>query len=315
MIEVRNISKRYKTRSSELTALNQISFKVNKGEVVGLLGTNGAGKTTLIKCLCGLLEPDEGEILIDNAYVNARNKRAMRYISSVLEGNRNLYWRMTVKENIEYFLGNRGLNIKRHKAQMESLLDRFNLMDKKNELVKDLSRGMQQKAAIIIALLCDTEVLLLDEPTLGLDVESNHEMVHFLREVVSTEKKTILISSHDMNLIEKLCDRIVIINQGKLIADNYVNELKKLFEVRTYLFKIVGQITEEQQAVLQRKLDNTTLIVSVDAAKGELELVQIQSKDFYTLIDIIQENDLEIESVEKQHIDFEAIFLKLIKGA
>lgn len=105
MIEVIKVKKTYKTRNKQVEVLNNISFNIGKGEVVGLLGINGAGKTTLIKCLCGLIETNEGDIRINGISVTHKNKKALKHISSVLEGNRNLYWRLTVKENIEYFWG------------------------------------------------------------------------------------------------------------------------------------------------------------------------------------------------------------------
>ena len=217
IIEARHLMKSYKKRKSKeyIQAVNDISFTVNKGEIVGLLGPNGAGKTTTIKMICGLLIPDAGTITINGMDNREKRLGALRHISAVLEGNRNLYWRLTVRENLEYFAGNRGASRKDVAQQIEVLLTSFHLKEKEHELVNRLSRGMQQKLAIAVAMLADSDVILLDEPTLGLDVETGYEVRELLRTIVDEYNRTIIISSHDMNVIQELCDRTVIINDGK----------------------------------------------------------------------------------------------------
>src|SRR5690625_278845 len=236
IVEVRNLRKTYKKRRSKelITAVNDVSFSVRRGEILGLLGPNGAGKTSTIKMICGLLTPDAGTILING--VNNQEKRldTLRDISSVLEGNRNIYWRLTVRENLEYFAGNRGLSRKEVASRIEKLLKQFHLKEKENELVNRLSRGMQQKLAIAVAMLADSEVILLDEPTLGLDVETGYEVRELLRDIVDDEQRTIIISSHDMAVVQDLCERTVIINNGKIITDDKIENLLRLFEVRSY---------------------------------------------------------------------------------
>lgn len=216
-MEVKNVMKTYKKRRSKefVTAVHDISFDVHRGEILGLLGPNGAGKTSTIKMICGLLTPDSGTVLING--INNQDKRldTLRNISAVLEGNRNIYWRLTVRENLEYFAGNRGLSRKDVAGRIEELLNQFRLKEKENELVNRLSRGMQQKLAIAVAMLADSEVILLDEPTLGLDVETGYEVREILRDIVKNEQRTIIISSHDMAVVQDLCERTVIINHGK----------------------------------------------------------------------------------------------------
>ena len=255
IIEVKNLMKSYKKRKSKeyIQAVNDVSFTVNKGEILGLLGPNGAGKTTTIKMICGLLIPDTGTITING--MNNREKRlgALKHISAVLEGNRNLYWRLTVRENLEYFAGNRGASRKEVSNQIDDLLESFNLKEKEKELVNRLSRGMQQKLAIAVAMLADSDVILLDEPTLGLDVETGYEVRELLRTIVTDYNRTIIISSHDMNVIQDLCDRTVIINDGKIVVDDKVENLMKLFEVRAYTITLGDVLSEQQQHILQQK--------------------------------------------------------------
>ena len=146
IIEARHLMKSYKKRKSKeyIQAVNDISFTVNKGEIVGLLGPNGAGKTTTIKMICGLLIPDAGTITINGMDNREKRLGALRHISAVLEGNRNLYWRLTVRENLEYFAGNRGASRKDVAHQIEVLLTSFHLKEKEHELVNRLSRGIRE---------------------------------------------------------------------------------------------------------------------------------------------------------------------------
>src|SRR5690625_22384 len=145
-IRVRNLQKHYKERKTKnvIKAVHNISFDIRKGEIIGLLGPNGAGKTTTIKMICGLIQPDDGDIQILGKDALDKRAKTNQYISAVLEGNRNLYWRLTVQENMEYFAGNRGIKRKDIQGEIKKLLNRFELIDKRNELVHSLSRGMQR---------------------------------------------------------------------------------------------------------------------------------------------------------------------------
>jgi len=163
-IEVNNLVKKY----GKFTAVDNISFSVEEGSICAILGPNGSGKTTTIKSICNLLIPDDGKIKL----FGKDNKKSIDKISAMFEGTRNLYWRLTPRENLRYFAGIRGLGGKNIEKLIDELLERFNLTDKRNVMVNNLSRGMQQKVAIAMTLVCNTDVVLLDEPTLGLDVES-----------------------------------------------------------------------------------------------------------------------------------------------
>src|SRR5690625_312391 len=183
-----------------MTAVDDVSFKVNRGEILGLLGPNGAGKTTTIKMICGLIIPDSGSITVNKLDNQKHRLETLSNISAVLEGNRNLYWRLTVRENLEYFAGNRGQSRKEVTDAIDQLLEQFRLVDKEHELVNRLSRGMQQKLAIAVAMLADSDVILLDEPTLGLDIETGYEVRELLTEIAEKHNRTIIISTHDMDV-------------------------------------------------------------------------------------------------------------------
>ena len=314
IIEVNHLKKTYKKRRSKeiVTAVNDISFTVNRGEILGLLGPNGAGKTSTIKMICGLLIPDEGSILINGKDNQKDRLGTLRHISAVLEGNRNLYWRLSVRENLEYFAGNRGLSKRDVADRIEKLLVQFNIKDKENELVNRLSRGMQQKLAIAVAMLADTDIILLDEPTLGLDVETGYEVRELLRGIAEEEDRTIIISSHDMAVIQDICDRTIIINHGEIVTNDKVDNLLRLFDVRSYKVKIGGTLSESQLHMLKESLPHFEY--TEDPIQSELEVDLAKSEDIYQLFDILKQNETAIESIEKGTINFEQIFMKIVKG-
>ncbi|MEN2767880.1 ABC transporter ATP-binding protein [Ornithinibacillus xuwenensis] len=314
VVEVKNLKKSYKKRKTKayITAVDDISFTVNKGEILGLLGPNGAGKTTTIKMICGLVVPDSGSILINNTDNQKKRLRAREHISAVLEGNRNLYWRLTVRENLEYFAGNRGKSRKEVSAQIDELLEQFHLQDKENELVNRLSRGMQQKLAIAVAMLANTEVILLDEPTLGIDIETGYEVREILRDIVREQKKTIIITSHDMDVIEDLCERTVIINNGKIVTDDRVENLLKLFEVRAYSIKLGGHLSKEQHDTLLQKFPQ--LVYTPDTYQSMLEVDLTKSEAIYDLFDVLKLEQIPVDTIDRKTINFEQVFMKIVKG-
>src|SRR5699024_9174713 len=146
----------------------------------------------------------------------------------------NLYWRLTPKENLRYFAGIRGLGGRKIENNIDILLDKFNLTDKKDVMVNNLSRGMQQKVAIATTLICDTEIILLDEPTLGLDVQSYMDIKDILTDIALNMNKTILLSTHNMDLVQAICEEVVILNKGKIISHDTLENLMDMFDSRTY---------------------------------------------------------------------------------
>ncbi|TFB13921.1 ABC transporter ATP-binding protein [Filobacillus milosensis] len=309
IIEVKELHKKYKKRKTKeiVKAVDGVSFEVYRGEILGLLGPNGAGKTTTIKSICGLLKPNGGSVHINGYDSDKQRLKALNYISAVLEGNRNLYWRLTARENLEYFAGNRGVGRKEVKQKVEDLLILFNLKEKENELVSSLSRGMQQKLAIAVALLADTEVILLDEPTLGLDVETSYEVRELLKRIVKEQGKTIIISTHDMPVVQELCERTVIINNGKVVADEKVENLIKLFESRAYCFTVSDELTQQQITAIKSHFP------IYEISDQQIEITIERENDLYIMMDILKSEQTNIEKIDRTSVDFEQVFMKLIK--
>src|SRR5690625_689680 len=288
IVNVEHAKKTYKKRKgkSVVKAVDDVSFQVHKGEIVGLLGPNGAGKTTTIKMICGLLKMDEGKITVKGLDNDKHRLKALNHISAVLEGNRNLYWRLTVRENLEYFAGNRGKSKKEVQGQIDHLLKIFHLEDKENELVNRLSRGMQQKLAIAVAMLADTEIILLDEPTLGLDVETSYEVREILKEIVKNEDRTIIISSHDMGVIQSVCERVIIINHGKVVTDSRVESLMELFNAREYTITMGEFLTEQQLTKLKAYFPNYE--DDADEVKQRVNVELLSPEQIHQVRDILK---------------------------
>lgn len=312
VVEVAGLRKTFPARgrrSPAVTAVQDVSFEVGRGELLGLLGPNGAGKTTTIKALCGLVRPDAGRLHVAGVDVLRARHRALRHIAAVLEGSRNLYWRLSVRENLEYFAGNRGVPRRAVRDRIETLLERFALASKRNALVSDLSRGMQQKLALAVAVLAGTEVMLLDEPTLGLDVETGYEVRALLREL-QAEGRTIIVSTHDMPVVQDLCERTVVIAHGRVLADDRVDNLLRLFASRAYEVRLAGGLTARQEAALRERLVSVTVFDERTRLQVDLE----HGDDLYALIDVLRDGGSLVESIDRRAIDFETVFRRLVRG-
>ena len=312
LVEVENLKKTYRKRASkeQVTAVNDVSFRVEEGEILGLLGPNGAGKTTTIKLICSLLKPDAGRVLVKGVDNQQHRLRALRHLSAVLEGNRNLYWRLSVRENMLYFAGNRGVSARSARPKIDALLGRFHLADKADELVNNLSRGMQQKLAIAVALLAGTEVVLLDEPTLGLDVGMGLEVRALLREVAA-EGRTIIISTHDMDVVQELCRRTVIVSSGRVVADERVADLLALFDTRSYRVTLGAPLSREQE----RRLAQRFTAFSYEDLDLTLNVTLEHPEDIYDLMEVLRLERTPVEDLGRIQTDFEQVFLELTREA
>ncbi|MCD6254406.1 MAG: ABC transporter ATP-binding protein [Thermotogae bacterium] len=308
LLEVEGLIKTYKKRKSKeaVHAVDNVSFHIKEGEIFALLGPNGAGKTTTIKAICGLIIPDGGKIEIKGYDVLKQRSKALRHISAVLEGNRNLYWRMTPVENVIYFCGIRGKRVTKNQAK--KILDEFGLLEKADQLVHQLSRGMQQKAAIAVTLAADTDVILLDEPTLGLDVTAAIELRKLLRKIVKERKKTILLSTHDMNLVEEVADRVAIMNHGRLVVCEEKKKLLKIFSARSYRIKLLATDDVELSPLEKFELRDVT------RQNGVVEL-SVDLRDphrFFSFVESLKTLNVEVESIEQETVNFEKIFMKFV---
>lgn len=221
MLEVLNLTKKFK----DVTVVDNLSFSVKPGEIVGLLGENGAGKTTTLRMISTMLKITAGTITVNGFDANSNPEKVRSQIGILFGGDVGLYDRLTAKENIEYFANLYGMNKKAIKERIENLTKDFGMEDYINKRVSKFSRGMKQKVSIARSIVHNPSVMLFDEPSTGLDVGATRTVQEFILKCKS-ENKTILFSSHSMKEVEKLCDRVVIINKGKLLENCTIEELK-----------------------------------------------------------------------------------------
>lgn len=223
MIYIRNVSKSYS--NGAVKAVDNLSLKVNKGEIFGFLGPNGAGKTTTIKMMIGLLNADEGEILINGADIRKNALEAKKSIGYVPD-NPNLYERLTGSEYLNFMADVYQVSSRERRQRIEYYLEMFELKDAASDLIKSYSHGMKQKIALTGALIHNPAVWILDEPMVGLDPKSAHLLKEQMREHCD-KGNTVFFSTHILEVAEKLCDRIGIIHRGRLIASGTMNELRQ----------------------------------------------------------------------------------------
>jgi sodium transport system ATP-binding protein len=221
MIEIMELSKRFK----KVLAVDTISFHVAKGEIVGLVGENGAGKTTTLRMLATMLKPTGGTAAIGGYDILRQPGKVRGEIGILFGGEVGLYDRLTGRENIEYFAALNGMTREETAASIDKLIRLLDMEEYIDRRVGKFSRGMKQKVAIARSIVHQPTVMLFDEPTAGLDVSAARIVQDFILHC-KQEEKAIIFSSHSMAEVEKLCDRLVIINKGRIVEDGTVSELK-----------------------------------------------------------------------------------------
>ena len=222
MIEVKGLKKQF----GDFTAVNRINFNINPGEVVGFLGHNGAGKTTTIKMITGLLEPDDGHALVAGLDIQKEPLKAKAQFAYVPD-TPNLYGKLKAMEYLRFMGQLYRVPADQAEKRIQELLELFELTNKAGTYLDGFSHGMQQKIAIIGAILHKPKVILLDEPTVGLDPRSARLVKDLLMQHAQ-EGNAVFFSSHILEIVENMCDRVIIINHGDVIADSPVSELRHM---------------------------------------------------------------------------------------
>ncbi len=241
-IEAIGLQKTYGRGTKALTAVKPTTLTVPWGQVIGLLGPNGAGKTTIIKMIGGLITPTAGTIRVGGYDVARQRPQAVRQIGAVLEGSRNVYWPLSAWENLMYFGQLKGLRAAEIKPRAERLLTELGLWERRHETVGSFSRGMQQKVAVSAALITDPPVLLLDEPTIGLDVEAARTFKDWIAHLARDENKTIVLTTHQLEGAQELSGRIVVIKEGEIIADLPTAELLARHAENRFEIRVTGSL-------------------------------------------------------------------------
>lgn len=300
ILEAHHLRKTYRYQGKVIEAVRDVSLTIAAKEVLAFLGPNGAGKTTTIKMIAGLILPDDGKVRIAGQNPH-RNSQALGMLGAVLEGNRNLYWRLTPEENLEYFGVLRGLSRSVARQRSYKLLERFDLLAKRRTTVQTLSRGMQQKLAIAVALMHQPKLLLLDEPTLGLDVEATESVKSLVREIAS-EGCAILLTTHQLHIAEELSDRVAIIHRGEIIAEKPTDDLIRQFSGTAYNIELENHL----DSLRNHKIETLGGLV-----QGKTIYVR-QPETLYQILDVLK--PLSLIRVEKDQANLTEIFFKLVRG-
>lgn len=312
LLQVQHLTKSYLTKDAPFLAVNDVSFTANKGEIVGILGPNGSGKTTTLKSITGLTSFEKGVITINGMDSKANHDQLMFEVGAVLEGARNVYWRLGVEENIAYFAGLKGLSRTQAKIQAEHIITTLGLDQYRTEEVRKLSKGNQQKVAIACAVVHKPQLLLLDEPTLGLDVEVVRAMKGWLKELSHTNESCTLVTSHDMDFIEDVCDRVIIFYKGKLISTNSISELRKEYSPqKTITLSVEGKLSEltEQavQSIAQWEIEEREQHTNLILRSPDLSLLSPS-------LSILENSQHSLADIKVSEDNLEDIFLNVINS-
>ncbi|MCK5628059.1 ATP-binding cassette domain-containing protein [Candidatus Bathyarchaeota archaeon] len=305
MIEVKNLTKKF----GDFVAVDNISFKVKKGEIFGLLGPNGAGKSTIIRMLSTLARPTSGTATVGN-YDITKNDGEVRSLIGLVSEKMILYDLLTAKENLWFFGKLFNLSKEVLLRRIDELLDLVQLSEWKNSQVGTFSTGMRQRMNVIRALLNMPEVLFLDEPTLGLDPQSSVEIREFIRKLNRENKTTILLTTHMMVEADILCDRIAIIDCGKIVALDTSSNLKKSISgVDTTMLKIgIKNLTQD----LIKSMRTLKCVESVTQENSTYIKVHAHGEEaFDAIIDSIRTKKGKINSIENLQPTLEDVFLHI----
>ena len=293
-----------KTYRGGLTAVEDVTLSIAAGTVFGLLGPNGAGKTTTIKMIAGLIEPTTGEIRLNGFDVARQRSHAVRQIGAVLEGSRNVYWPLSAWQNLLYFGRLKGLRGAQIKPRAQRLLTDLDLWDRRHDPVGSYSRGMQQKVAIAAALITDPPIILLDEPTLGLDVEAARTVRDRIAHLARDRHKTIVLTTHQLDVAQQLSHRIAVIRRGSIIADLPTSELLARYAEDRFELDVAGTldgIPLPAGAVAEPHSDATRITVP-----------GTQTSDVYAVLRRLAAANVPLLSVRRAQPSLEEIFLQLI---
>ena len=310
MIQVENITKKY----GSFTAVNDISFEIEEGEIVGFLGPNGAGKSTTMNMITGFIEPTSGKIIVDGYNISKKPKKAKRQIGYMPEGVP-LYTDLTVKEFVTYMAELKGVPKKERKEKVEKALEDTGLIDVKNKLTRNLSRGYKQRVSMAGALVSNPKVIILDEPTVGLDPKQVTEIRALIKNL--GKEHTVILSSHILSEVSQICNRVIIINKGKIIAIDTPENLEKKV-VRDNTVYVTVEDPENKMDSVKDKLENVQEIKLIEENEDKTKKYKITADDGVDLrkniFDTFAKEEITIFEMKKSDVTLEDAFIQLINS-
>ena len=308
MIEITNVTKKY----GNFTAVDDISFTIQNGEIIGFLGPNGAGKSTTMNMITGYIEPTEGTITVNGYDIQKKPQKAKEQIGYMPEGVP-LYQDLTVKEFVTYMAELKKVDKKVKKEEVEKALTETGIKDVEKKLIRNLSRGYKQRVSMAGALVGSPDVLILDEPTVGLDPKQITEIRSLIKEL--GKEHTVILSSHILSEVSQLCERVIIINKGKIVAIDTPENLEKATQEKNIIL-----VTVEDKQNKMKEIN--TLIPEIakceevkDNGDGTKQYM-IEAKENADLrkqlFEVLPKNDITIFELKKAETSLEDAFITLI---
>ena len=310
MIEVKNITKKY----GNFTAVDNINFKIEEGEIIGLLGPNGAGKSTTMNMITGYIEPTEGEIIVNGYDISKKPKKAKTQIGYMPEGVP-LYSDLTVKEFVTYMAELKKVDRKTRKEKVEKIIEQTGLKDVEKKLTRNLSRGYKQRVSMAGALVGEPKILILDEPTVGLDPKQITEIRALIKELGKTH--TVILSSHILSEVSQICNKVIIINKGKIVAIDTPENLEKKVESNNTTYVTVEDTENKMETIKEKipEIKEIKLIKENEDGKKQYVLESEKDVDLRKIVfnEFAKEN-ITIFEMKKADTTLEDAFMKLIEG-
>ncbi len=308
MIEVKKVTKKY----GKFTAVNDLNFTVNDNEIVGFLGPNGAGKSTTMNMITGYIEPSSGKIIINGYDMSKTPKKAKREIGYMPESVP-LYSELTVKEFVKYMADLKNVKRKVKKEAVNKVLEETGLIDVQNKLIKNISRGYKQRVSLAGALIGEPKILILDEPTVGLDPKQITEIRQLIKDLGKSH--TIILSSHILSEVSQICERVIIINKGNILAiDTPENLEKNTGEENSILLTV--EDPEDKMKTIDKKLPKVKEVKLVkDNKDGTKQYLIVAPKEIdirKKLFDVLPKEDITIFELKQTETTLEDAFLKVI---
>ena len=308
MIEVKNVTKKY----GSTIAVDDVSFEVKDGEVVGFLGPNGAGKSTTMNMITGFIEPTMGQIIVNGNDISKRPRKAKKEIGYMPE-NVPLYYELTAKEFVSYMAELKLVKRSERKQEVEKVLKETGLEDVKNKLIRNLSRGYKQRVSMAGALVGNPDVIILDEPTVGLDPKQITEIRSLIKEL--GKNHTVILSTHILSEVSQICERVIIINKGKIVAIDTPENLEKTTREKNGIMVTV----EDPKDNMSHLKDKIKEIESVELVKdnedGTKQYLITTSTDMdlrKQLFEVLPKEEIVIFELRKTETTLEDAFIKLI---
>ena len=309
MIQVENITKKY----GNFVAVNNINFEIEEGEIVGFLGPNGAGKSTTMNMITGFIEPTSGKIVVDGYDISKKPKKAKKQIGYMPEGVP-LYSDLTVREFITYMAEIKKVDKKEKKQMVQKVLEETGLLDVQNKLNKNLSRGYKQRVSMAGALVGNPKVIILDEPTVGLDPKQVTEIRALIKKL--GENHTVILSSHILSEVSQICNRVIIINKGQIVAIDTPENLEKKV-VKDNSVYVTVEDPENKMENIKEKLENVKEVKLIEEYEDKTKKYIITANEDIDLrkniFEVLAKEQITIFEMKKADATLEDAFMELIK--